>query len=73
MKNPVLFAMSLLAGLQVIAGAVAFSDVVGPKIAGLAMVVVAAGQLSIQFWVRGQTRSVASLAEESATLDPPSR
>lgn len=46
--------MSILAALQLLAGASAFIDVIGMKWAALAMAVVLSAQLGLQFWVRGE-------------------
>lgn len=55
MKNePVLVAMSVLAALQVLTAGSALANVIGPDAAALAVLVVAAAQAGIQFYVRGQ-------------------
>lgn len=58
-RNPVVWVMSVLAAFQLLAGASAFIDVVGLKWAALAMAVVLAAQLGLQFWVRGEVTPVA--------------
>jgi hypothetical protein len=52
--SPVLLWMSLLAGLQVLAGGAALTDVIGGELAGLLVLTVAALQTGVQFYVRGQ-------------------
>jgi hypothetical protein len=58
-RNPVVWIMSILAALQLLAGASAFIDVIGLKWAALAMAVVLAAQFGLQFWVRGEVTPLA--------------
>lgn len=53
-RNPVIWAMSVLAGLQLLTASTAFLDVVPTRWAALASMCVIAAQVVIQFWVRGQ-------------------
>lgn len=53
-SRPVLTAMSILAGLQILTGGAALGDIIGLKAAGLAILAVAAAQAGIQFYVQGQ-------------------
>ena len=59
-RNPVVWIMSILGALQLLAGASAFIDVIGLKWAALAMAVVLAAQFGLQFWVRGEVTPLAS-------------
>ncbi len=72
-RNPVLFAMSILAALQMLAGAGAFTDSVGPKVAGLIIAAVAAAQLGGQFWVKGEVTPVADPRDNQGRLLVPMR
>jgi hypothetical protein len=56
--RPVLWAMSILAALQVLAGAAAFTDAVGAPIAGVVVVLVAAIQAGIAFYVQSTVTPV---------------
>lgn len=59
MKNePVLIAMSVLAGLQILGAGAALTDVVGASVAALFALVVAAAQAGVQFYVRGKVTPV---------------
>lgn len=53
-RNPVLVVMSTLAALQVLVAGSALADVIGVKLAGLLGLMVAAVQMGVQFYVRGQ-------------------
>jgi len=57
-RNPVLLAMSLLAVINALAGAAAFTDAVGPGTAKLMLAFSVALQLGVQYWVRGQVTPV---------------
>lgn len=59
-SRPVLVVFSVLAGLQVMAGGAALTDVVGVKPAGLFVLGVAAAQVGMTFYVQ---RSVTPLAD----------
>jgi hypothetical protein len=61
-SRPVLIAMSILAGAQVLVGGAALGDVIGKQAAGLAIIGVAAAQAGIQFYVQGQVTPNASVA-----------
>lgn len=52
-RNPVLIVMSVLAGLQVLAGASVLSDLLGAQAGAAAVVVIGAAQAGVQFYVRG--------------------
>lgn len=52
-REPVLIAMSILAGLQVLTAGAALADVIGASLAALLVLVVAAAQTGVQFYVRG--------------------
>jgi hypothetical protein len=60
--RPVLAAMSILAGLQILAGGAALADAIGAKTAAVAALVIAAIQGGVQFWVQGQVTPVSSVA-----------
>jgi hypothetical protein len=60
--RPVLTVMSILAGLQILAGGAALGDVVGAKTAGLIVVGIAAIQGGVQFWVQGQVTPMSNVA-----------
>lgn len=53
MRNPVLLAMSILAGAQLLTNATGLTDVLPAKWVMLGSVLVAAAQFGIQYWVRG--------------------
>jgi hypothetical protein len=53
-REPVLVIMSVLAGLQVFVGGAAFTELVSVRVAGLLALTVAALQVGLQFYVRGQ-------------------
>lgn len=53
-RNPVLLVMSVLAGAQVLTGGATLAEVIGPQVAGLVVLGVAAVQAGVQFYVRGQ-------------------
>lgn len=53
-REPLLIWSSTLVGLQVLTGGAALADVIGPKLAGLFVLIVAACQAGTQFYVRGQ-------------------
>lgn len=52
--SPVLLWMSILAALQVLAAGSALTDVIGSEVAALFALTVAALQIGVQFYVRGQ-------------------
>lgn len=54
MRNPVLLAMSLLAGLSAILGLGTLQDLVSPTVLGWILVAQAGATAALQFWVRGQ-------------------
>lgn len=62
-RNPVLIVMSILAGLQVLAGGAALADVLGQAAAGLFILTVAAAQMGLQFYVRGEVVPVGRAQE----------
>jgi hypothetical protein len=53
-SNPVLAVMSTLAALQIMVAGSVLADFIGPKLAGLLVLMVAAVQGGVQFYVRGQ-------------------
>jgi len=57
-REPVVVVMSVLAALQVIAGGAALGELVGPQVAGVVVLAVAALQVGLQFYVRGQVTPV---------------
>ncbi len=54
MRNPVLFAMSVLAGLSAVLGLSVLQDLISPTTLGWLLVAQAGLTASMQFWVRGQ-------------------
>lgn len=54
-SRPVLITFSILAGLQILTGAAALGDVIGPQAFGLLGVGVAAVQVGMTFYVQNQT------------------
>lgn len=62
MTRPVLAAMSVLAGAQVAAGGAVLSDVIGQTAAGLCVLLVAAVQAGLAFYVQGQVTPFAAVA-----------
>lgn len=67
-KEPVLIVMSTLAGLQVLTAGSALADVIGVELAGLLVLIVAAAQIGIQFYVRGQVTPNSSVAAKIDTV-----
>lgn len=65
--RPVLIAMSVLAGYQVLVAGSYFADVVGPDIAGLLVLAGAAVQTGVQFYVQGQVTPVDDPTAEDET------
>jgi hypothetical protein len=57
-REPVVVVMSVLAALQVLAGGAALADLIGNEWAGVFVLVVAALQIGMQFYVRGQVTPV---------------
>lgn len=53
-REPVVVVMSVLAALQVLAGGAALTELIGPQLAGVLILAVAALQVGVQFYVRGQ-------------------
>jgi hypothetical protein len=53
-RNPVLLAMSLLATLQALTGGAFLVDLFGAKVAAGIVLALAAIQLGVQYWVRGE-------------------
>lgn len=62
-REPVVVVMSILAALQVIAGASALADLIGNEWAGAFVLAVAALQVGMQFYVRGQVTPVEPVVE----------
>jgi len=57
-REPVVVVMSVLAALQVLVGGAALADLIGNEWAGVFVLVVAALQIGLQFYVRGQVTPV---------------
>jgi hypothetical protein len=57
-REPVVIVMSFLAALQVLAGGAALTDLIGKEWAGVFFLFVAALQVGLQFYVRGQVTPV---------------
>ena len=57
-REPVVLVMSVLAALQVLAGGAALADLIGQQWAGVFILFVAALQVGLQFYVRGQVTPV---------------
>lgn len=57
-REPVVVVMSVLAGLQVLAGGAALADLIGAQWAGIFVLAVAALQVGMSFYVRGQVTPV---------------
>lgn len=57
-REPVLYVATVLVVLQVLTAGAAFGDVLGDKAAGLCILVVAALQAGLAFFVRGQVTPV---------------
>lgn len=64
--QPVLIIMSTLAGLQVLTGGAALGDIIGVKLAGLFILIVAAIQTAMGFYLKGQ---VVPLVDTAAYLN----
>lgn len=60
-RDPVLAVMSTLAAMQVMVAGSALTDVIGPRLAGLLGLMVAAAQVGLQFYVRGQVTPSATV------------
>jgi len=65
--EPVLITMSVLAFLQILTAGSALGDVIGKDTAAFLVLVVAALQAAVQFYVRGQVTAVANVV---AQVDP---
>lgn len=61
-SRPVVIAMSVLAGLQVLGAGAALTEVIGGKAAALFVLVVAAAQVGVQFYVQSQVVPVVDVA-----------
>jgi hypothetical protein len=74
--GPVLVVMSTLAALQVMVAGSALTDVIGIKLAALLGLMVAAVQMGMQFYVRGQVTPwetvVAKRTDDGAVVAGPS-
>lgn len=66
-REPVVLVMSVLAALQIITAGTALADVIGKDLAGLMVLVVAAVQAGVQFYVRGQVTPSVNVAAEQPT------
>lgn len=64
-SRPVLITFSILAGLQVLAGGAALSDIVGEDVFGLFVLAVAAVQVGMTFYVQNQVVPVDDVAAYS--------
>lgn len=67
MRNPVLFVMSLLAGLSTVLSLSVFQDLVSPTVLGWLLVAQAAITATLQFWVRGEVTPVDSPRDRTGT------
>lgn len=69
-KEPLLIWSSVLVALQILTGGAALGDVIGLKLAGLLILVVAALQGGTQFYIRGSVTPNVSVAarEEDGRL-----
>lgn len=60
-SRPVIITMSVLAGLQILTAGAALSDVIGPKAAAFFVLVVAAAQGGVQFFVQAMVTPTADV------------
>jgi hypothetical protein len=70
-RSPVVAVMSTLAAMQVLVSGAALGDVVGAKVAALLVLMVAAAQVGLQFYVRSQVtpwQTVAAQRVEDGSL-----
>lgn len=67
-EEPVLIFMSILAGLQVLTAGTALADIIGVELAGLLVLAVAALQIGLQFYVRGQVTPNSAVAAKIDTI-----
>lgn len=61
-SRPVLIVFSILAGLQVLSGGASLGDVIGKDTAGLFILLIAAVQVGMTFYVQGLTVPVGDVA-----------
>lgn len=59
MKNPVLFVMSLLAGVNAILAVGTLQDLISAAAFGWVVLITAGVQAAVQFWVKGQVTPLA--------------
>lgn len=71
--RPVLTVMAVLTALQVLVAGAAFTDVLGDKAAGFAVLAVAAIQAGMAFYLQGQVTPLASPQDKDGTPLVPSR
>lgn len=60
-REPVIWIMSVLAGLQALVAGSAWTEVIPQPWANLSALVVAAAQIGVAFWVRGEVTPVSKL------------
>lgn len=60
-REPVIYVMAILAGLQVLVAGAAFIEAVPQPWAGFSALVVAAIQVAVAFWVRGEVVPLAKI------------
>lgn len=74
-SRPVLITFSVLAGLQIITAGTVLADVIGVQLAGLIVLLVAAVQAGMSFYVQGQvvpySDTAAYVNEEGDTVAGP--
>lgn len=72
-SRPVILTMSILAGLQILTAGAALSDTIGVKAAALTVLVVAAIQGGVQFYVQSQvtpTQDVVAFRDKNGDVVP---
>lgn len=62
-REPVVIVMSVLAGYQVLVAGAAFGEYVGMELAALLILIGAAVQAAVQFYVRGEVTPVINVTE----------
>lgn len=72
-SRPVVLIMSVLAGLQILAAGAALTDVIGAEAAALLVLVVAAAQAAVQFYVQSlvtPSQDVVAYRDKSGSVVP---
>ena len=72
-SRPVIIIMSVLAGLQILVAGAALTDVVGGKVAAFLVLLVAAAQGGVQFYVQSlvtPTQDVVAYRDKSGSVVP---